>query len=88
MVFSVACYFAIPKSYSTAYFLNDEDKAVMKQRLEHMESYSGGTGKYTKKDISNAAGDVKTWLHGFIQIFCSTIIYGQSNLLLSLLVQS
>lgn len=77
IVFSVGCYFAIPKSYATAYFLNAEDKAVMKQRLEQMESYGGGTGKYTKKDVKHAAGDVKTWLHGLIQIFCSTIIYGK-----------
>lgn len=77
IVFSVGCYFAIPKHYSTAYFLNEEDKIVMKQRLELMEGYSGGVGKYTKKDMKNAATDIKAWLHGFIQIFCSTIIYGE-----------
>ncbi|KAH8811112.1 retrograde regulation protein 2 [Xylogone sp. PMI_703] len=76
IVFAVGCYFAIPKSYSTAYFLNQEDKEVMKIRQEQMAAYSGGDGKYTKKDVKHAAGDIKTWLHGFIQVFCATIIYG------------
>ncbi len=78
VLFSVVCFFAIPKSYETAYFLNEEDKAIMKIRLEQMESYSGGTGKYTKKDMKNAAMDPKTWIHGILQIFLSTIIYGKS----------
>lgn len=73
-------YFLIPKSYSTAYFFNDEDKAVQKQRLELMESYSGGDGKYSKKDTWNAVKDIKTWIHGFNQILMSTIIYGLSTL--------
>ncbi|KAG0648546.1 putative transporter [Hyphodiscus hymeniophilus] len=76
IVFSVGCYCAIPSSYNTAYFLTTEDKAIMKRRAEQMEAYSGGTGKYTRKDMKNAAVDMKTWLHGFIQIFCSTMIYG------------
>lgn len=42
-----------------------------------MAAYSGGDGKYTKKDVKHAAEDIKTWLHGFIQIFCATIIYGR-----------
>jgi len=65
VVFSAVCFFAVPKSYETAYFLNDEDKAIMKIRFEQMESYSGGTGKYTRKDMKNAAMDIKTWIHGF-----------------------
>jgi hypothetical protein len=62
----------------------------MKQRLEQMESYSGGTGKYTKKDAKH---DVKTRLHGLIQIFCSTIIYGKwtplcAHMLTTFVIQS
>ncbi|OAP62033.1 hypothetical protein AYL99_04236 [Fonsecaea erecta] len=76
IVFAFVCYFLIPRSYSTAYFFTDEDKAVQKQRLELMESYSGGDGKYTRKDVKNALLDIKTWLHGFNQILMSTIIYG------------
>jgi hypothetical protein len=77
IVFAFVCYFLIPKSYATAYFFTDEDKAVQKQRLELMEAYSGGDGKYTRKDVKNALLDLKTWLHGINQILMSTIIYGQ-----------
>ncbi|KAL1618024.1 hypothetical protein SLS54_007557 [Diplodia seriata] len=48
-----------------AYFLNDGDKAAMKQRAELMEAYSGGSGHYGKKDIKEAASDIKSWAHGF-----------------------
>lgn len=67
----------VPKNYETAYFLNDEDKAVMRQRAEVMEAYSGGSGHYTLEDIKEAARDVKSWIHGVIQIAVVTILYGK-----------
>ncbi len=49
----------------------------MRQRAEEMESYSGGSGHYGKKEIEQAARDVKSWLHGIIQIAVVTILYGR-----------
>ncbi|KAF2648630.1 high-affinity nicotinic acid transporter-like protein [Lophiostoma macrostomum CBS 122681] len=66
----------VPKSYETAYFLNDAEKAIMRQRAERSEAYSGGSGHYSKADIKEAAKDVKSWLHGCIQIAVVTILYG------------
>lgn len=48
----------------------------MRQRAEIMEAYSGGSGHYSKKDIKEAAKDVKSWVHGIIQIAVVTILYG------------
>jgi hypothetical protein len=76
IAYAVTTIFLIPKHYSTAYFLNAEEKAVMKRREEIMEAYSGGTGHYTKEDVKLAAQDIKTWLHGPIQIAVVTILYG------------
>ena len=76
VVWAAMCIFLTPKDFETAYFLNDEDKVIMRQRAVVMESYSGGTGHYTKSNIKTAAKDVKSWLHGFIQIACVTIVYG------------
>lgn len=76
VIWAAICIFVVPKNYETAYFLNDEDKALMRQRAEHMEAYSGGSGHYGKKDIKEAANDVKSWLHGVIQIAVVTILYG------------
>jgi hypothetical protein len=71
------CVFLVPKNYETAYFLNDEDKALMRIRAEEMEAYSGGNGHYTMKEIKEAAKDIKTWAHSAIQIAVVTILYGE-----------
>ncbi len=52
IVFAVACFFLIPKSYETAYFLNDDDKKVMRLRAEQSEAYSGGDGHFSFRSSS------------------------------------
>ena len=76
VVWAAMTYFLIPKHYSTAYFLNAEDKAVMKRREEIMEAYSGGNGHYTKADIKLAAKEITTWVHAPTQVAIVTILYG------------
>lgn len=49
----------------------------MRRRAEEMEAYSGGSGHYGKEDIIEAAKDVKSWVHGVIQIAVVTILYGK-----------
>ncbi|RYP79576.1 hypothetical protein DL769_002886 [Monosporascus sp. CRB-8-3] len=53
-----------------------KDKALMRQRAEEMVAYSGGSGRYGKQEIKQAANDVKSWVHGVIQIAVVTILYG------------
>ena len=77
MAWAGCCLFLVPKSYETAYFLTDEDKALMRLRAEEMEAYSGGSGHYGKREIKQAANDVKSWMHGVIQIAVVTILYGR-----------
>ncbi|OTB00848.1 hypothetical protein M426DRAFT_65181 [Hypoxylon sp. CI-4A] len=72
------CYFLIPTSYTTAYFLSEDDRAVMRKRAELSEAYSGGKGHYTRAEFKMALKDVKTWIHSCIQIMCLTILYGFS----------
>lgn len=78
VVISVVCYFAIPSSYTTAYFLNEDDRAVMRRRAELTEAYSGGKGHYNMKEFMMAIKDVKTWLHGIVQVMSLTVLYGFS----------
>jgi hypothetical protein len=80
VVWAFMCIVLVPKNYQTAYFLNDDDKAIMKHRAEIAESYSGGNGHYTMKDIKEAAKDPKSWGHAVIQIAVVTILYGEVNL--------
>lgn len=76
VVWAAICIFVVPEDYETAYFLNAEEKALMRQRAERAAAYSGGSGHYTKADIKEAAHDCKSWLHGVIQIAVVTILYG------------
>lgn len=78
VVVAIGCYFIIPKDYTSAFFLNEEEKAVMRRRAEQAEAYSGGTGHYTKNDFMMAVKDVKTWLHAVVQVMCLTVLYGFS----------
>jgi hypothetical protein len=48
----------------------------MRQRAERAEAYSGGNGHVTRADIKEAAKDIKSWIHGCIQIAVVTILYG------------
>lgn len=70
------CIKLVPKDYTTAYFLNAEDKSVMRVRAEVMEKYSGGSGHYTRHDIKAAATDITTWIHAPTQVAFVTILYG------------
>ncbi len=76
IVWAVMTVFLVPAHWSTAYFLTPADKAIMKVREEQMESYSGGTGHYTKQDILLAAKDITTWIHAPTQVAMVTILYG------------
>ncbi|POS69972.1 MFS transporter [Diaporthe helianthi] len=49
----------------------------MRMRAEEMEAYNGGSGHYSKQDVKEAAKDVKSWLHGVIQVAVVTILYAQ-----------
>ncbi|KAI1735204.1 retrograde regulation protein 2 [Xylaria scruposa] len=76
VVWAGLCVILIPRNYETAYFLDQDQKALMSRRAEEMNAYSGGSGHYSKKDIKEAAKDVKSWAHSIVQIFVVTILYG------------
>jgi hypothetical protein len=77
VVWAGICVYVVPKDYETAYFLNDDEKALMRIRAAEMEGYSGGSGHYTMAHIKEAARDAKSWIHGVIQICVVTILYGK-----------
>ncbi|KAF9887505.1 hypothetical protein FE257_010083 [Aspergillus nanangensis] len=76
IVIAACCVFLIPQSHETAYFLDDDDKRIMRRRAEQMEAYSGGGGHYNMADVKAAVGDIKSWIHGGMQICVVTILYG------------
>jgi len=84
VIWAFLCVFLVPKDYETAYFLDEEEKELMRIREGEMNTYSGGSGHYTKNDIREAAKDIKSWLHGCTQIAVVTILYGNHTHNLSL----
>lgn len=68
ILWAACCIFLVPKSFETAYFLNEEEKQLMRQRAARTQAYSDseGSGHYGKADIKEAAKDTKSWLHGCI----------------------
>lgn len=76
IVYAFICIFVVPKNYETAYFLNEDERKIMRLRAQRTAAYSGGDGHHGKADIREAAKDVKSWLHGCIQICVVTILYG------------
>ena len=53
----------------------------MRQRAERAEAYLGGNGHVTRADIKEAVKDVRSWIHGCIQIAVVEIVYGFSEFL-------
>ncbi|CAM1509655.1 Fc.00g033940.m01.CDS01 [Cosmosporella sp. VM-42] len=88
VVFAVACFFLIPKSYQTAYFLNDDDKEVMRLRAEQAEAYSGGDGHFKFSELKLALKDAKVWCNAISQMCCTTITYGFGTFLPLIIRQS
>jgi len=78
IVWAFCCVWLVPKNFETAYFLSEEEKQIMRQRAARTQAYSDseGSGHYGKSDIREAAKDIKSWIHGCIQIAVVTILYG------------
>jgi hypothetical protein len=78
ILFAGCCVWLVPKDFETAYFLNEKDKQIMRERAARTQVYSdsAGSGHFGKLDIKEAAKDIKSWIHGCIQIAVVTILYG------------
>ncbi|KAF2832458.1 MFS general substrate transporter [Ophiobolus disseminans] len=76
IIWAACCIWLVPKDFETAYFLNEEEKGIMRQRAARTQAYSdsAGSGHYAKSDIEEAAKDIKSWMHGCIQIAVVTIL--------------
>jgi hypothetical protein len=79
VVVAFTCLFVIPKSYESAYFLNEDDKVIMRKRAEIAKAYSGGNGHYTWEDIKMALSDPKVYVSGICQHCAIIVLYGLFN---------
>jgi MFS family permease len=77
IVFAIVCYFLIPDSLETAYFLTEDDKDIMRKRAEASKAYSNDNGHPSRVDIRLALTDPKVYVSGLCQLGSVTILYGK-----------
>lgn len=87
-IFSIVCVFAIwfglPNDPSTAYFLTDEQKQMMKRRASERVQYMGSE-EFDWNEVRMAFRDPKLWISGCIQFCQDILLYGFSTFLPSIL---
>lgn len=83
-VIGVITYFALPNDAETAYFLDDDEKALM--RLRHAREYgnTASSREFSKKDMMCAFKDWKVWAFCVAQFGVDTMLYGKFHYLTQL----
>lgn len=87
-IFSIVCaiavWFGLPNDPSNAYFLNAEEKQMMKYRAEQRKKYMG-SDKFDWEEVKIEFRDPKLYISGLIQFCQDILLYGFSTFLPSIL---
>ncbi|KAJ9219490.1 hypothetical protein DTO169C6_8125 [Paecilomyces variotii] len=84
MVCAVWIWFGLPNDPTNAYFLNEEEKWMMKVRNEQRRKYMG-SDKFDWEEIRIAARDPKLYFSGIVQFCQDILLYGFSTFLPAIL---
>ncbi|KAI2677803.1 hypothetical protein DTO012A7_3628 [Penicillium roqueforti] len=79
-VISIATFFLLPNNYETAYFLNEEEKELMRMRMQQSARYAD-TEEFDFKEVWKTLKDPKSWLTSFNQICVNICSFGFSTFL-------
>ncbi|KAJ5435881.1 hypothetical protein N7445_006766 [Penicillium cf. griseofulvum] len=79
-VVGIATFFLLPNDFETAYFLNEEDKELMRMRMQQSARYAD-TEEFDVKEVWKTLRDPKSWLTSFNQICVNTCSFGFSTFL-------
>ena len=79
-VVGIATFFLLPNDFETAYFLNEEDRILMRLRLQQSTRYVE-TEEFDIKEVWKTLRDPKTWLTSFNQICVNICSFGFSTFL-------
>lgn len=77
----IATWFILPDEPSTAYFLNEKEKALAASRLRRQTGYSAKAAEFHWDDVKAGVMDWKVWAFSFAQFGCDTMLYGFSTFL-------
>ncbi|KAM7215498.1 putative transporter [Rhypophila decipiens] len=77
-------WFGLPNDPSNAYFLNDEERRMMRVRAAQRAQYMGSE-KFSWEEITIELKDPKMWISGAIQFCQDILLYGFSTFLPSII---
>lgn len=79
-VIGVATFFFLPNDYETAYFLNEEDKELMRIRTQLSAQYADAE-PFDVREVLKTLRDPKSWLTSLNQISVNICSFGFSTFL-------
>lgn len=79
-VIGIATFFLLPNNYETAYFLNEEDKALMRLRMQSAARYADAE-EFDIQEVYKTLRDPKSWLTSLNQICVNICSFGFSTFL-------
>lgn len=81
VVLGVITFFALPNEGSTAYFLNEDEKALMELRHRREYGNTQSSRDLSFHDVKSAFTDWKVWAFSIAQFGVDTMLYGESRLI-------
>jgi hypothetical protein len=79
-VIGIATFFFLPNDFETAYFLNEEDKALMRIRMQSSGQYAAEESFHIQ-EVWKTLKDPKSWLTSLNQISVNVCSFGFSTFL-------
>ncbi|KYK54721.1 putative MFS transporter [Drechmeria coniospora] len=81
VVLGVVTYFALPNDAPTAYFLSEDEKALMERRRGREYGHTKSSEQFGRDDMRKAFVDWKVWAFCVAQFGVDTMLYGFSTFL-------
>lgn len=79
-VIGIATFFFLPNDFETAYFLNEEDRELMRMRMQASAQYSAEES-FDIREVWKTLRDPKSWLTSLNQISVNICSFGFSTFL-------
>lgn len=81
VLLGIAIYWWLANDAEEAYYLNAEEKELMRRRMRRQTGYTASAKKLQKKDAIAAFKDWKVWVFAVAQFGADVILYGYSTFL-------
>ncbi|PWN53682.1 MFS general substrate transporter [Violaceomyces palustris] len=75
-----ASYWVLADDFENAWYLNEDDKRIMRLRAKAAQDYQGD-GEFSWSEAGTAFKDPKVWMSGLAQMFADTALFALSTFL-------